>query len=92
MDADLALDRRRPGHAARRGEPIFFKSLYAYLIAPFWWIHSTETAYAAIKYVNAVVMTLAAVPTYLLARMLRLQARRGDRRGCSRSSSRAWRT
>ena len=29
------------GHAARRGEPIFFKSLYAYLIAPFWWIHST---------------------------------------------------
>ena len=34
------------GHAARRGEPIFFKSLYAYLIAPFWAIHSTETAYA----------------------------------------------
>ena len=58
------------GHAARRGEPIFFKSLYAFVIAPFWWIHSTATAYAAIKYVNAVVMTLAAVPTYLLARML----------------------
>ena len=30
------------GHAARRGEPIYFKSLYAYLIAPFWWIHSTQ--------------------------------------------------
>ena len=29
------------GHAARRGEPIFFKSLYAYLIAPFWAIDST---------------------------------------------------
>ena len=58
------------GHAARRGDPIFFKSLYAFLIAPFWAIHSTETAYAAIKYMNAVVMTLAAVPTYLLARMM----------------------
>ena len=57
------------GHAARRGQPIFFKSLYGYLIAPCWWIHSTATAYAAIKYLNAVVMSLAAVPTYLLARM-----------------------
>jgi len=57
------------GHAARRGQPIFFKSLYAYVIAPCWWIHSTASAYAAIKYVNAVVMSLAAIPTYLLARM-----------------------
>jgi hypothetical protein len=58
------------GHAARRGEPIFFKSLYVFVIAPFWWIHSTSAAYAAIKYVNVVVMCLAAVPTYLTARML----------------------
>ena len=58
------------GHAARRGQPIYFKSLYAYLIAPLWWIHSTATAYAAIKYLNVAVMTTAAVPTYLLARML----------------------
>jgi hypothetical protein len=58
------------GHAARRGEPIFFKSLYAYVIAPCWWIHSNASAYAAVKYVNAVVMSLAAIPTYLLARML----------------------
>ena len=57
------------GHAARRGQPIFFKSLYAYVIAPCWWIHSTASAYAAVKYVNAVVMSLAAIPTYLLARM-----------------------
>ncbi len=40
------------------------------MIAPFWWIHSTSAAYAAIKYANAVLMALAAVPTYLLARML----------------------
>jgi hypothetical protein len=58
------------GHAARRGEPITFKSLYAFVLAPFWWIHSTAAAYAAIKYANAVLMALAAVPTYLLARMV----------------------
>jgi hypothetical protein len=58
------------GQASRRGEPIYFKSLYAFLIAPFWAIESTQTAYSAIKYLNAVVMPLAAIPTYLLARML----------------------
>jgi hypothetical protein len=57
------------GHAARRGQPTFFKSVYAYAIAPFWWIHSTQTAYAGIKYLNAFMMSLAAVPTYFLARM-----------------------
>ncbi len=57
------------GHAARRGQPIFFKSLYAYVIAPCWWIHSNAAAYAAVKYVNAIVMSLAAIPTYFLARM-----------------------
>lgn len=58
------------GHAARRGEPVNFKSLYPYVLAPLWWIHSTAAAYAAIKYANAVLMALAAVPTYLLARMM----------------------
>jgi hypothetical protein len=58
------------GHAARRTEPHNFESLYSYLIAPAWWIHSTATAYAAIKDLNAVVMCSAAIPVYLLARML----------------------
>jgi len=58
------------GHAARRGEPIGFKSLYPYLIAPFWWIHTTSTAYAVIKYVDTALMALAAVPAYLIARLL----------------------
>ena len=40
------------------------------MIAPVWWIHSTSAAYSAIKYLNAFVMPLAAIPTYLLARML----------------------
>ena len=58
------------GHAARRGEPHSFESLYSFLIAPAWWIHSTAAAYTAIKYLNAVVMCLAAIPTFLMARML----------------------
>jgi Dolichyl-phosphate-mannose-protein mannosyltransferase len=58
------------GHAARRGEPIFWKSIYSWLIAPFWWIHSTQAAYNGIKYFNAVVMSLAGIPTYFLARMV----------------------
>ena len=58
------------GHAARRTAPHSFESLYSYLIAPAWWIHSTAAAYAAIKYLNSIVMCLAAVPVYLLARRL----------------------
>ena len=58
------------GRAARRGQPHSFESLYSYLIAPAWWIHSTAGAYEAIKFLNVVVMCLAAVPVYLLARML----------------------
>ena len=58
------------GQAARRGQPHSFESLYSYLIAPAWWIHSTATAYEAIKFLNVVVMCLAAVPVYLLGRML----------------------
>jgi hypothetical protein len=58
------------GHAAQRSEPTSFKSLYAFLIAPCWWLHSTAATYTAIKYVNTTVMATAAVPVYLLARQL----------------------
>jgi hypothetical protein len=58
------------GHAARRGQDFSFKSLYAFLIAPAWWITATGSAYAVIKYVNAIVMALAAVPTYFIARTM----------------------
>ncbi len=58
------------GHAARRGHSFSFSSLYSYLIAPAWWLGATGRAYGAIKYLNAVVMALAAVPTYLVARDL----------------------
>ena len=60
VEPALALDRghrrTRPGAAS----PHFFESLYSYLIAPAWWIHSTAAAYTAVKYINAVVMCLTA--------------------------------
>ena len=79
------------GHAARRGDPIYFKSLYAYLIAPAWWIHSTSAAYSAIKYLNAFVMRArrrAHLPAGAAARhatrraIAAAAARRRDRRRC----------
>ena len=58
------------GHGARLGEPTGFRSFFAYLIAPFWLLSSTHAGYTAIKYVQTVVMALAAVPVYLLSRTL----------------------
>ena len=34
---------QRPATRARRGEPTASRSLYAYLIAPVWWLHSTAS-------------------------------------------------
>ena len=56
------------GEPARRGEPLHRISLYPYLIAPVWWLHSTAAAYDVAKYVGVAVMTSAVFPTYLLAR------------------------
>jgi hypothetical protein len=58
------------GHAARRGEPHSFRSLYNVMTAPLWWIDDVATAYAAIKYVDVFVMASVVFPTYLLARMV----------------------
>ncbi len=58
------------GHAARRGDPHTFKSLYTFLIAPVWWLHDTGAAYAAAKFVGVVVMTSVLFPVYALARMV----------------------
>ena len=67
-----------PRAAASR---ISFESLYSFLIAPAWWIHSTAAAYAAIKYLNAVVMCLTALPAYGSRGLL--LPRRTDRRGAA---------
>jgi hypothetical protein len=57
------------GHAARRGEPYKFRSLYTYVIAPLWWIDDVAKAFSAVKYVDVLVMTAVIFPTYFLARL-----------------------
>lgn len=58
------------GHAALRGQPHSFDSLYTYFNAPFWLIHDTVTAYEGIRYANVLAMTSVVFPTYLLARLV----------------------
>ncbi|MSO58399.1 MAG: hypothetical protein EXQ77_05090 [Thermoleophilia bacterium] len=58
------------GFPGRRGEAYHFSTLVPWFTAPFWWISDVGVAYAAIKYFQAFVMTLALVPAYLLARMV----------------------
>jgi hypothetical protein len=58
------------GHAARRGEPYHYHSLYTLMIAPVWLIKDVATAYSGIKYLDVFVMTSAAFPTYFTARLL----------------------
>jgi hypothetical protein len=58
------------GHAAQRTVQQPFPTLYAYLIAPVWWIRDTAHAYAAAKAIGVVSMTSVVFPAYLLARML----------------------
>lgn len=56
------------GEPARRGVPLGFTTLVPWLTAPFWWIGSTETAYAAIRSFQALVMAAAIFPAYAIAR------------------------
>ena len=68
--AQLSRAIAETGHAAQRGVPHSFGSLYAYLIAPAWWIDDTNRAYDVIKTIGVATMTAILFPTYLLARML----------------------
>jgi hypothetical protein len=52
----------------------FLPVLEPLLTAPMWLLGGTATAYHAIQLENAFVMSLAAVPAYLIARRLRLSA------------------
>ena len=58
------------GRAARRGVEQSPDSLYAYIVAPAWWIHDTSAAYGVAKAIGIAAMTAAIFPTYALARML----------------------
>jgi hypothetical protein len=68
--AQLSRSIWETGHAARRGVPYGFETLYTYLIAPVWAIHDTHTAYATVKYIGVLVMTATVFPAYALARQL----------------------
>ena len=58
------------GHEAWRTIPYRFESLYAYLLAPVWWIHDTGDAYGLAKAIGVAAMTAVVFPAYALARML----------------------
>ena len=58
------------GHAARRGEPHSFNSLWTYLMAPAWMIDNLHSAYTTVKYFAVIVMTLTVFPAYALARLV----------------------
>ena len=58
------------GHAARRGAPHSFDSLYTYLTAPVWLIHDVSAAYSGVKYLDVFVMASVVFPTYFLARLV----------------------
>ncbi len=58
------------GEPARRGVPYGLATLVAYFLAPFWWIGSTATAYAAAKVFLVLAMTATVFPAYLLARLV----------------------
>jgi hypothetical protein len=68
--AQLSRSIAETGHAAIRGEPTGYGSLYTYLLAPVWWLSDVQTAYTGAKLLGAFVMTSAIFPAYGLARML----------------------
>jgi len=57
------------GHAARRGQPYSFTTLWTYVLAPAWLIDNLHAAYATVKYVTVIVMTATVFPAYGIARL-----------------------
>jgi hypothetical protein len=69
--ADLARSLAAGEGLRVRDEPFYLSLGYPLLIAPAYALFDAlPTAYAAVKTINALLMSLAAVPTYLLARRL----------------------
>src|SRR5712691_5570859 len=58
------------GHAARRGDPYSFTTLWTYVLAPAWLIDNLHAAYATVKYLTVIVMTATVFPAYGIARLL----------------------
>jgi hypothetical protein len=69
--SDLARSFARSGHLLIREEHTpAYSILYPILIAPAWLARSMETTYALAKAINALLLTLAAIPFYVWARRL----------------------
>jgi hypothetical protein len=69
--SDLARSFARSGHLLIRGEHTpAYSILYPILIAPAWLARSMETTYVLAKAINALLLTLAAIPFYVWARRL----------------------
>ena len=57
------------GHAARRGAPYSFTTLWSYVLAPAWFIDNLHSAYATVKYLTVIVTTATVFPAYGIARL-----------------------
>src|SRR5256885_12835352 len=57
------------GHAARRGAPYSFTTLWTYVLAPAWLIDNLHSAYATVKYITVIVTTATVFPAYGIARL-----------------------
>lgn len=58
------------GSPSRRGEPYGSQTLYAYLLAPAWWLDDVKTSWEAVKLIGVLVMTATIFPAYALARLV----------------------
>src|SRR5918995_2687917 len=73
MYAELGRSLAETGAPLVRGEAAhFLPLLYPLLTAPAWLLDDVEQAYRAIQGLNAVAMSLTAIPVFLLARRLRV--------------------
>ena len=91
--SELAKSLADDGRFLVRGvESAGYSLVYPLLISPAYALFDHLThAYAAVKTINALVMSLAAIPAYLLARRVSRSRTRSSRPG-SRSPCRRWST
>src|SRR5206468_3905015 len=69
--SELAKNFAETGHFLIRGVPFGgFGKVYPAIVSPAWLWHSMSVTYGLAKTINAVIMSLAAVPVYLWARRL----------------------
>ncbi len=68
LHGELARGIEEHGAYVVRGHRVTISFLYPLVLAPAWLAHSTESVYGAMKTVNAVLMSLAAVPVYIWGR------------------------